>query len=88
MTPERTRSLALSVWNGVVVFVAGWFLAFGFFRALVIGIFFAASCVLGFRRRWLLRLGLILSLVAVAVALGFPDTLRQVKATVKAIVYD
>jgi len=65
--------LALSLWAGVVVFSAIFYLTGSFWKAILLGTFVLISCVLGFGRRWLLRGSFAIAIVAIAVALGAPS---------------
>ena len=57
---EDERLLALSLWVGVVLFTAILYLTGSYWKAILIGLFVLISCLLGFGRRWLLRLRLAL----------------------------
>jgi hypothetical protein len=69
---EEERRVALSVWAGLVSFVALLYLTGSFWKAAVIGVFVLVSCVLGLGQRWLLRGSFLLAIVAIAIALGAP----------------
>jgi hypothetical protein len=70
---EDERLLALSLWVGLVIFSAIFYLTGSFWKAILLGIFVLVSCVLGFGRRWLLRGSFAIAIVAIAVALGAPS---------------
>ena len=71
MTDDE-RAEITSVWNGLTVFVAVLYLEGGWAKAALVALFFCISCLLGYGRRWLFRGGLVICLIAVSVALGFP----------------
>jgi len=71
MTPED-RLVLTCWWSGVAAFVSVLYLDGGWAKAIIIGLFIVISCLLGFGRRWLFRVTLALSILAIAVALGFP----------------
>jgi len=72
MMPEERRVLVLSIWNGIVIFGSLFYLDGGLVKSAIIALFVGISCQLHLGRRWLLRGGLLLALVAIAVSLGFP----------------
>lgn len=66
------RDRLLNVWTTVLVFASLYFLGAGFIKSVLIGGFFMVSCTLNYGRRWLIDLAFIVTLVAIAVAIGFP----------------
>src|SRR5262245_19118450 len=70
---EQERQEALSYWVGLVSFVALFYLTGSFWKAVAVGIFVLGSCLLGFGRRWLFRGTFVITIVAIAVALGAPS---------------
>jgi hypothetical protein len=71
MTEEERLSL-MSTWNAISVFISLWYLTGAFVKSAVIAFFVLGSCLLGFGRRWLLRAGFLVAILAVAVLLGVP----------------
>jgi hypothetical protein len=67
---QEDRLALMCVWNGVVVFVSGWYLTGSLIKSAVIAIFVLVSCLLGYGVRWLLRGGFAVSIFAIAVAVG------------------
>ena len=70
------RLILTSVWNGLIVFIALLVLGVGLVATILITVFVLISCLLDFGQRWLLRGGLIIALIAIAVTLGFPPPVQ------------
>jgi hypothetical protein len=66
------RLILTSGWNGLVVFVGLLVLDAGLMKTVVITLFVLVSCLLDFGRRWLMRGGVVIALITIAVTLGFP----------------
>jgi hypothetical protein len=62
----------LAVWCSLCVFVSSWILMGRILPALLIGIFAGVSYVVAFGRRWVLRLGFALTILAIGVMFGIP----------------
>lgn len=60
-------------WGTFLIFVSVLYLSGSITRSLLVGLFVLISCSLGFGRRWLLRGVLVISILALAVSLGFPS---------------
>ena len=75
MTPED-RLVLTCWWSGLAVLVSVLYIEGGLGKAVLIALFVAVSSLLGFGRRWLLRGAFALSVLAIAVALGFPAPAR------------
>jgi hypothetical protein len=67
------RFFYLNVWNGIVIFGSLAYLSAGLGKAAIIAIFVVVSGLLRFGQTWLIRGGFAIGLVAIAVALGFPQ---------------
>jgi len=72
MFTAEQRALILPFWAGFVSFVAIYFLFGGFWKAAFIGVFVAASSLLGYGTRRLLQGSFAFAVLAFAVALGLP----------------
>jgi hypothetical protein len=84
---QEDRLAVMCAWNGLVVFVSMLILTGDFIKSTAIGAFVLVSCVLGFGRRWLLRGGFAVSVLAIAVWVGavphpdqWTDLFREVRA--------
>lgn len=71
MTAQE-RLAILFCWTGIVVFSALLFLGSGLLSAALVSFFILISCAVGLGRRRLLQASFAVSLVAIAVLLGFP----------------
>ena len=60
----------LFVWNALIVFFCVLFFTGSFFQSALVAAFVWVSCALGYGQRWLLRGGLALAAVAIAVSMG------------------
>jgi uncharacterized membrane protein len=69
---QQERELFKYIWSGLVVFVSLLILDGGFWKAVLIGVFFGVSSMFNLGRRWLLRISLAIGVVTVAVIFGFP----------------
>jgi hypothetical protein len=69
---DADRERWLSWWNGLCVFVGLWYLTGSVFKAAVVAAFCIGSSFLRYGHRWILRGGLAVSAVAIAVFLGVP----------------
>lgn len=69
---DRSRVMVLFLWTAGVLFASLLFLGGGFFQSILISLFVLVSCVLGLGRRRLLQASFAVTLVAIAVSLGFP----------------
>jgi hypothetical protein len=67
---QDDRLALMCVWNGVVVFVSGWYLTGSLIKSAVVAIFVLISCLLGYGVRWLLRGGFAVTIFAIAVLVG------------------
>jgi hypothetical protein len=67
------RFVYLNVWNAIVIFGSLTYLSAGLGKAAIISIFVLVSGLLRFGQIWLIRGGFAIGLVAIAVALGFPN---------------
>lgn len=68
----QERLAVLFVWTGFVVFSALLFLGSGILKAVIVASFILISCVVGLGRRRLLQASFAISVLAIAVSLGFP----------------
>jgi hypothetical protein len=68
---EDDRLALLWLWNALVVFVALFFLSRAPFQSALVAVFVWVSCALGYGVRWLLRGGLTLAALALAVFAGW-----------------
>ena len=66
------RNVLLYLWCAGAVVVALPVLSVSVTKSVLIGGFVLGSCILNFGRQWLLRGGLVVALVAIAVSLGLP----------------
>jgi hypothetical protein len=64
---EDDRLAMLWLWNTLVVFVALFFLSGAPFQSALVAVFVWVSCALGYGVRWILRGGLTLAALALAV---------------------
>lgn len=71
MTAQE-RLAILFCWTGIVVFSALLFLGSGILSAVLVTLYVLISCAVGLGRRRLLQASFAVSLVAIAVLLGFP----------------
>lgn len=71
MTGDQRLEL-MCAWNSMAVFGSVMFLDGGLAKAALVTLLVFISCLIGWGRRWLLRGGFALTMVAVAVAFGFP----------------
>ena len=67
------RFVYINVWNAIVIFGSLAYLSAGLGKAAIISVFVLVSGLLRFGQRWLTRGGFAIGLVAIAVALGFPQ---------------
>ena len=84
--PQDDRLALTCVWNGLVVFVSACYLTGSLFKSAVIAIFVLVSCLLGYCVRWLLRGGVVVSILALAVMLGaipHPDQWKDLVGDVR-----
>lgn len=66
------RAALAAVWNAICVFLALWYLTGGIGKSALVAFFVLLSSALGYGGRWVTRGGFLLSVVAIAVLLGFP----------------
>ncbi len=71
MTAQE-RLAILFCWTGLMVFTALVFLGSGILSAVLVTLYVLISCAVGLGRRRLLQASFAVSLVAIAVLLGFP----------------
>ncbi len=62
----------LDAWTAVITFIVLFFLDGSLFKSGLIAVFVYISCRIDFGRRWLIPAGFALSILGIAVALGFP----------------
>ena len=72
MLTQEERNDILSLWAGLVLVIAIYFLTDSFWKAALIGAFVSGSALFGYGRRWVLKGSFALTILAIAVALGLP----------------
>jgi hypothetical protein len=73
MSYAEDRAVLMNSWNAVCVLIAIWYLSGNFLTASICFGFSLISGMLGYGVRWLSRIGFVVCLVALAVALGLPQ---------------
>lgn len=76
MSPEEQQNV-LCFWNGFVVAGALYFFGYGIVFSLFIGAVILISTLIGYGRRYLVRAGFALMLIAIAAAVGILPPLDQ-----------
>ncbi len=71
MSPGESLIL-VSGWNAIVLFISLMSLGGGFLHSCLIAAYVLVSSLFGYGRRWLMRTGFALSVVAIAVSFGAP----------------
>jgi len=66
------RAAMVALWNALCVFLALWYLMGAPWKAALVAFFVLLSSALGYGGRWVMAGGFLLSVVAIAVFLGFP----------------
>ena len=74
---QDDRLAVLFVWNALIVFCCVLFFTGSLFKSALVAAFVWVSCALGYGQRWLLRAGLALAVMAIAVSMGVLPPLEQ-----------
>lgn len=69
---SQERFAVVCGWNAVCVFGALYYLTGSIIKAGIIAVFVYFSCLLNYGLRWILPGGFAVTILAIAVALGFP----------------